>query len=242
MFAAQLAALVTLILIHVFTAEMRFLDGTPRAWSLSVAGGVSVAYVFVHLLPNVAAAQEALDFAWISERLADHDVWLVLLSGLLVFYGLDRLVHKDDHLGEDAAHDEAEQHTAFWLHLATFSVYNAITGYLLVHRETEGTRGLVFFTVAMTLHFIVSDYGLTKDYRRAWLTTARWVLVAAITTGFVVGQFYEFSPAILAVISAFLGGGTVLNVLREELPKERKSRFRAFLAGVVGYSVILVFA
>ena len=242
MLIVQLAALLTLIFIHVFTAKMRFLDGTPRAWSLSVAGGVSVAYVFIHLLPNVAAAQEVVDFGFGGEALAEHDTWLVLLGGLLIFYGLDRLVHRDDHLGEDAADDDAAKHTAFWLHLATFSIYNMITGYLLVHRADESTRGLIFFTIAMTLHFIVSDYGLTKDYRRAWLTTARWVLVVALTVGFVIGQVYELSPVMLAIISAFLGGGTVLNVLREELPKERKSRFSAFLLGVVGYSVVLVFA
>ncbi len=38
----------------------------------------------------------------------------------------------------------------------------------------------------------------------------------------------------------FLAGGVILNVLKEELPKERASRFRAFAAGVVAYTLVLL--
>ena len=48
-------------------------------------------------------------------------------------------------------------------------------------------------------------------------------------------------PAIVAVI-AFLGGSIVLNVLKEELPEERESRFGAFLAGAGGYAALLILA
>jgi hypothetical protein len=37
-------------------------------------------------------------------------------------------------------------------------------------------------------------------------------------------------------------GGIILNVLKEELPEERKSRFLPFAGGVVGYAVLLVLA
>ena len=38
---------------------------------------------------------------------------------------------------------------------------------------------------------------------------------------------------------ALLAGGVVLNVMKEELPEERKSRFGAFLLGVVLYGGLL---
>lgn len=40
---------------------------------------------------------------------------------------------------------------------------------------------------------------------------------------------------------AFLAGGVVLNVIKEELPHDRKSSFWAFFVGALFYAMILVF-
>lgn len=37
--------------LHVFAGKLSILDEAPRSRWLSVAGGISVAYVFLHLLP-----------------------------------------------------------------------------------------------------------------------------------------------------------------------------------------------
>lgn len=91
----SLAALALLILVHVATPSLKFLEGTPRTVWLSVAGGVSVAYVFVQFLPELAANQEAVAAA-AGEltgglALAGRHVFLIALAGLLAFYELDRL-------------------------------------------------------------------------------------------------------------------------------------------------------
>ena len=46
--------------VHLFAGRMRFLRASPRSRWLSAAGGVSVAYVFVHLLPDLAEEQETI--------------------------------------------------------------------------------------------------------------------------------------------------------------------------------------
>jgi hypothetical protein len=46
--------------IHLYANRMRFLDVLPRSRWLSAAGGISVAYVLVHLLPNLAEEQETI--------------------------------------------------------------------------------------------------------------------------------------------------------------------------------------
>ncbi len=48
------------------------------------------------------------------------------------------------------------------------------------------------------------------------------------------------SRAGIAALTAFLGGGVVLNVLKEEVPSERQSRFWAFAPGAVGYAALLL--
>ena len=48
----SLVSAILLALAHIFAGKLRFLEGTPRSAWLSAASGVSVAYVFVHLLPD----------------------------------------------------------------------------------------------------------------------------------------------------------------------------------------------
>src|SRR3712207_8711111 len=49
-----------LAIVHLLASKMRFLDVTPRSVWLSIAGGISVAYVFVHLLPDLAEEQQTI--------------------------------------------------------------------------------------------------------------------------------------------------------------------------------------
>lgn len=52
-YVVALFAALGLALVHLYGGKLRFLEGTPRSIWLSIAGGVSVAYVFVHLLREV---------------------------------------------------------------------------------------------------------------------------------------------------------------------------------------------
>lgn len=248
-FAALLAAVV-LALVHVVTPSLRFLAGTPRSAWLSVAGGVSVAYVFVHLLPELAAAEERIARVTEGGTFAERHVYLIALLGLAAFYGLDRLAKTSRSKRRGApvragrgAGGAAEAGTGpgvFWIHTGSFAVYNALIGYLLLHREVMSLGALAFFTVAMALHFVVTDYGLNEDHEAPYRRVGRWVLVAAVAAGFGVGAATGVSEAAIAVLTAFLAGGVILNVLKEEVPSERQSRFWAFAAGMAGYAALLL--
>jgi len=56
----------------------------------------------------------------------------------------------------------------------------------------------------------------------------------------VVGLVVELPEAAIAVLTAFLAGGVVLNVLKEEIPEERQSRFWAFALGAALYAALLL--
>lgn len=206
--------------VHVLGPRLRFLGGVPRSAWLSAAGGVSVAYVFVHLLPELAVHQETLA----AERL----VYLVALAGLALFYGLERLVRS------------SPRADVFSLHLGSYALYNLLIGYLLVHREEQDPRGLAIYAVAMSLHFVVNDHGLRADHGEAYDRRGRWWLAAAPVIGWLIGIFVPLPAEALAMLFAFLAGGIVLNVLKEELPEERQSRFSAFAIGTGGYAALLL--
>src|SRR5919112_6008015 len=237
----SLLAVVVLAIVHLLAGKMRFLNVTPRSVWLSIAGGISVSYVFVHLLPDLAADQRTIREA-AGERFTflEYHVYLVALIGLAAFYGLERAAKTSRQRNQSAGQDDSTEACVFWLHAASFALYNALIGYLLLHREKQGLVSLIFFAIAMGVHFVVNDFGLREDHKGTYDRIGRWILAAGIIAGWVVGLLFEVSEAAIAVLFAFLAGGVIMNVLKEELPQERKSRFWAFAVGAGAYAVILL--
>lgn len=233
---APLAAAL-LALLHLIGARLRFLDVLPRSRWLSAAAGVSVAYVFVHLLPELAEGQERLreEAEGLLPFLEDH-VYLLALAGLTLFYAVERVskasrAERPDHEGTGPG--------AFWLSTVAFAVYNAMIGYLLVHGETDSIRSLALYTAAIGVHFVINDFSLREHHRDAYQHRARWLLAGAILVGYVLGELTEISEEAVAALIAFIGGGVILNVLKEELPDERRARVGPFLLGAASYAALL---
>lgn len=230
--------------VHIFGRKMDFLRSTPRSAWLSIAGGVSVAYVFVHLLPELATHQETFrrtvgDQTGPFSAVESH-VYLIALLGLAVFYGLDRLARASARTEERAGRERRPSRAAFWLHLGSFAIYNVLIGYLLMHREEADLRGLLIYAAAMGLHFVVNDQGLREYHGAVYDAEGRWILAAAPLFGFALGLATKIPALAVASLFAFLAGGVILNVLKEELPEERESRFWAFLAGASLYAALLL--
>lgn len=159
--------------------------------------------------------------------------------GLIVFYGLERLA-KESHSEHKAKGGEyAPDKHIFWLHMASFSTYNVLIGNLLV-RDFDMLRPLVFFFVAMALHFVVTDFGMSKQFKQTYHRVGRWLLSGAMVAGALIGWFFEIPEVATSALVAILAGGVILNVLKEELPEERRSRFLPFLAGSVAYAALLL--
>lgn len=237
----SLVAIIALALVHVFVGRLRILEGTPRSAWLSIAGGVSVAYVFVHLLPELNEAQVALEGA-LAEELAflEHHVYLLALVGLALFYGLERAAVTARRRPRPAGEKVASP-GIFWLHVISFAAYNALIGYLIQERgEDEGNQPLMLFAIAMGLHFVANDYGLRGHYRGQYDRIARWVFAAAVLLGWMIGLTGTISEEARSTLLALLAGGVVLNVLKEELPEERESRFWAFAIGAAAYTALLL--
>lgn len=203
-----------------------------------MAGGVSVAYVFVHLLPELARGQKVMDGSDIAVlSYLEHHAYLLALLGLATFYGLERLIKK--HRRELPEHVESHA-DVFWLHISAFAVYNGLIGYLLVHGENDTRISLLLYCVAMGLHFLVNDFGLQSDHKDLFRRRGRWLLAVMPLAGWALGTATEVSELAVSALTAFVGGSIILNVLKEELPEERKSRFGAFLLGAIGYSAMLL--
>ena len=227
----------TLAAVHVFTPRLTWVRAVPRSRWLSLAGGVAVAYVFMHLLPELAEHERTLRDG------AEHAgaiVYALSLAGLVTFYGMERLIRgAREQMREEQGVDRAYT-GVFWLHIASFAAYNLLIGYLLLHREETGWTPLLLYFTAMALHFFTNDFGLHQDHEELYDRGGRWVLAGAVVVGWALGASTNVREIALIALFSFLSGAVVLNVLKEELPEERKSRFLPFLIGVAGYGTLLV--
>jgi hypothetical protein len=74
--------------------------------------------------------------------------------------------------------------------------------------------------------------GPKKCYRR--------VLAASVLIGLGIGYATAISEGAIAILTAILVGGVILNVLKEAVPSERQSRFWGFAAGTAGYPSLML--
>ena len=234
------AVAIAFALVHLYGYRLKFLDITPRSGWLSLSSGISVAYVFIHVLPELSNAQE--DFQAYAAILSffEHHVYLAALVGMVAFYGLERLAKESREKNIAEGDGDVTELGVFSLHMLSFTMYNLLIGYLLLHREDSGIAGLVLYAIAIGTHLLVNDYGLRSNHKGAYQKVGRWILAAAIITGWVVGTRLDISRAALAVVFSLLAGSIILNVLKEELPEERQSRFWIFALGAGIYAAILL--
>ena len=238
-FVASVLCMIGFVLIHLFARHLKFLRKRPRSHFLSIAGGISVAYVFLHLLPELADFQESLKGEGILGFI-EHHIYLLALLGLVLFYGLEKYV-KSSHKGRREGSSLTHNPGVFWVHIGIFTLYNFSIGYLLVREEFTESLGPLAFFIALGVHFVTNDISLDEQHDRDYARYGRWLLATAIAVGWAAATFTDLHPFILSYLVALLAGGIILNVMNEELPEESESSFRAFFLGAVVYSLILIF-
>ena len=249
---ALLSALL-LAALHLAAPRIRKLPLVPEHVTASFAGGIAVAYVFLHLLPELSVGSTRLRevLGDDSERspLMGLEIFTVALVGFVVFYGLERLAQGTRARqpvsagapggggdGRDAPND-----AVFAVHLGSYCVYNAIIAYTLPLNWRTSVPFAVLFTIAMGLHFVLSDRGLEEHYGdRFDRRGPRLLLAGAVLAGWAVATvFVPTSTLVVSVLVAFLAGSVLLNVFKEELPSTRRSHFGWFVAGLVLYGLLL---
>jgi drug/metabolite transporter (DMT)-like permease len=83
-----LACALALAAVHVLSPrELSLFPATPRSRWLSLAGGIAVAYVFMHLLPELSEHERTLQDGAEGAGLIVYGLALV---GLVAFYGVER--------------------------------------------------------------------------------------------------------------------------------------------------------
>ena len=212
---------------------------------LSFAAGVSVAYVFIHLLPELHSA--GVEFIHLTAHrsllIPEYRVYMSALIGFMFFYGMEhmvawsRLTRKKESLEEKT---EKTEKTIYAIHVGGFTIYAWLISYLLVYDTEKGTISLILYAVAMGLHFLVIDYALYQEHGSLYERRGKNVLALASLAGWVIAIWIELPAHIIITILGFVSGAVIMNSLINELPGEKEGKFPAFLLGGILYAVLLL--
>lgn len=205
------------------------LPGNGRSF-VSFAGGVAVAYVFLHMLPdlveyNKPIGEFLLSNQWLTPFM-ELLIYVIALFGFLVYYGFDLLAENY----RDTGHDDA---LVYGLHLGMFCLYNFLITYTMSLRALSSMPATLVFTFAMALHFVLTDRKFCRFYINKFEHFGRFLLISALLVGWLCSVIFDpVNVLVSAFMLAFLAGSVLLNVFREELPAARLTSYTWFSLGI----------
>lgn len=217
--------------VHPFRSLVR-----DRRSIVSFSAGMAMAYVFVHVMPELAAARRTFaESVSMHLRYEGMAIYFLALMGFLMFYGLEHL--RVRLLNSERADREA---SAFRLHIAGFAAYAWLLAYLLV-RNLEGTgTATALYVVAVAFHFLAVDHALRHKHGAIYERIGRFILAGMCVLGWVAGQLFALPHHVVALLIAFLSGAIIMNSTIMELPSESDGRFLPFVMGGLVYGSILL--
>lgn len=224
--------------VHLGSRRLERLPPRSRSVIMSVAGGVAAAYVFLHLLPDLGRHNETI-VTVLPGGGNGLGVYLLALLGVLTFFGLERLVVRSEDRSQAADGEREVGPLLFWAHIGAFAGNSFVIGLLLVEHD-EATAYRAVHAAALALHFVATDHALSLRHDRLHQRHGRWALAIAVLIGWAVGIMEVLPTVVVAGMFAFVAGGIVFNVFKEELPSDRGGSFIAFAGGAAGYAALLV--
>ena len=228
-----LVAALVLASVYLFGHKLRA-TSHHRRW-VSVAAGVSVAWVFIDLLPEISENQA--NFSTSPHRtmalFPEQAVYLAAMLGFMVFYAFEYIVNASDENREPST-------VYFACRIIAFATYSGLIAYLLIHNTWKDAPTLVLYTLAMSFHFLLVDHSLFSEHYGSYESRLRWVLALSVLAGWFVGILTSIPEQWMARIVGFVSGGVLMNTVVVELPEGRGGRFWPFAIATAVYSTVLI--
>jgi hypothetical protein len=225
-----LISVIVFAVVHFWTEKTANLNISFHRKLISFGAGVASSYVFLDLLPKLSLSDETLknSFSAFFPFLEKH-VYIMALAGFCFFFSVDRskAIIKNESI-------------YFWLSLTSYTLLNFLIGYAVVDQNNPEVQPLLLFTFAMALHLFMNDYSLTLEHGKPYQDFGRWILIASLFIGWGVGAIAEISATAIALVSGFIGGGVIMNVIRHELPPKNEGSLKLFLMAAFVYSFIIL--
>lgn len=211
-----------------FLAFDRYAQQWRHRW-LGFVGGVATGYVTLYLLPKLEKLSREL--AVPEGSLWDRQIHLMLTLGI-VLYLLMEVLERSSGAGRRVA-------TVF--ETLVHGSYCFLVGYIVIELDI----GSVWADVGVSLVFGAHLLGMLHIYQHHQPDLAKPfapVFGALVLVGGAVGVFIELPMLVTGVLTAFVAGIILINVVLEELPRGETRRFPWYLLGLGFFVAVLAVA
>jgi hypothetical protein len=205
-----------LVSVHVIGPRVRDLRRHPD-YQEAFGAGLSVAYVFLHLIPALDGENDPLG----------QRVYFIALLGFTLFYWLD--IHFIKH-----------EKRRYGTELAALFVYNFLMVFTLGLNLPSTPLLTAIFAFTLALDALDTDIDLCGRYGSRFVRHGRWVLIGGVLSGYGLGLVKRPEPLVVDAVTAALAGMMLFMVAKGLFPVSPKRRFPAFLGGMVLFAVLHV--
>lgn len=210
---------------------------------ISFSAGASVAYVFVHVLPEIGIYQEQITGHSGHHQAVsffNQPLYLTALGGLCFLYLLDTI----EAGFYDKASNKLKRHKyympIFTARSLIYIIYNFMIAYIVTERPGRGLINITLISIALVLHFIVFNTGFREVYEELYDRYIRWLGIVALLSGWILGVMLDLPDVITVTVFSLIGGMITYTALKSELPlTDHKEPFH-FLAGAFLYAFIIL--
>ena len=208
---------------------------------ISFSAGASVAYVFIHVFPDISILQQQFSGApshRYNGQFFSRTLYLTALAGLCLPYLLDTL--ELSYTEQDKKYHTQVHRGIFGIRKLLYTLYNMMLAYMIVNRHHDSILSMKIIVLVLSMHFIVLNANFKEVYNELFKKYVRWFAVLGLVVGAVLAKIFPIPDFILAYVFALVGGIISYTALKQELPKTNHRAPFHFLAGCVFFSLLIL--
>ncbi|MCJ7429349.1 MAG: hypothetical protein MUP66_03060 [Candidatus Nanohaloarchaeota archaeon QJJ-5] len=218
-----LAGLITLL--HYFGERIDESTASYQASITSFASGLTIAYIFLQLFPELTMAMDLLG----------DMVFLPVLCGVAVIHLAEKGIYKHEKSADAIRHDFKELHSIILL------VYHLVIGVLLYQLLLGDIVRGTLFILPVLFHTAVSSLSLKELHEDILHTpTVHGAVSLAPLFGVAIASYTSIPTALFYTLLGVVTGVLLYITLRDSLPHVDKGAVMAFIVGTVSYSLLII--
>ena len=202
---------------------------------LSFSGGIASAYVFLDLLPLIQRADPHL------HAVLGNSPFIAIF---LVFFILEYTAVKSRYYNARRTAKALEETNAslnvFYVHLGLTALVSMIICYSLRFEILTTGLGVTIYTIALSLHFFISDRSMEEHYGRFYVKYGRYLLAIMPILGWSLSVLFPEGESEAYVLLAFVAGAVLFNVIKDEVPRLGTGKPLFFFVGALLYSGLIL--
>lgn len=211
-----------------------------RRTIVSFGAGVSTAYVFVRMMPELAEAQDILSQHGFNAEIGGMFVYLVALTGFLLVYGIDHFRRIEvAGINETKKGKRSTPEVVSSRNLGMM-VYVFLLTYVLVQDTDTSASATLQYAVAISFHFLAIEHSLRDQLGDEYDKRVRFEFATMCLLGWLAAQLVDLPASATAILLAFVSGGVIVNSAIMELPTDRDGRFLPFAFGSLLFGLVLM--